>query len=164
MKRGSRREQKNCCALGSTQPGVLPWAWELAAIAELGLSAHWKVKDIGTVGHTEQQSQERIFCITCLLLTCEGPCELITAPLPGSSVMFSLSLERSSGTEMLSIFFSWMRELCQGNGIAACSSALWMWKPWLCQTSSQVVSWVPGVNELALASVLSVQGAFCQNC
>lgn len=51
-----------------------------------------------------------------------------------------------------------MKELCQGNGTAACASALWMWRLWLCQTSSQVVSWVPAVNELALASVVSVQG------
>lgn len=36
--------------LGSTQPGVLPWARELAAIAELGLSALWGVKDIGRCG------------------------------------------------------------------------------------------------------------------
>lgn len=62
MKRGSRREQKNCHAAGIHSAWCAAVGTGAGAIAELGLSALWGVKDIGAVGPSEQQSQERSFC------------------------------------------------------------------------------------------------------
>lgn len=50
MKRGSRREQKNCHAAGIHSAWCAAVGTGAGAIVELGLSALWGVKDIGRCG------------------------------------------------------------------------------------------------------------------
>lgn len=110
MKRGSRREQKNCHAAG------IHSAW--CAAVGTGAGCHSGAGTecpVGSEGHwalwvLQSNNPKREVSASCLLagplLTREGLCELLTAPLPVSSVMFALSLEKSSGTEVPASFFS----------------------------------------------------------